>query len=276
MARNALWLALLLAIPAALEGAVCNRVDRSGLSSLAATVLARIEASPSTLSKSSVPPSLLLSTCNRFDSIRIEGPDIYAAVRDAIAGADHEVDMAFYQWEHDSYASFLIGSGLIAAQARRTPLDPLLVRIVIDDIECAIYCPDRSVNHLYDSQKDWVQRGLDLSRVKLQFGTSPRPSGIAPNLHDKFVVADARRVVVTGANVENVHNPGFPWHDSGYVLEGGLDLPVEGQPTRTLKVGDGFQVPPETPHAGGKNGDKKTRIAITYVVEKGKPLASPA
>ena len=55
-----------------------------------------------------------------------------------------------------------------------------------------------------------------------------------------------------------------------------LNLPVEGQPTRTLKVGDGFQVPPETLHAGGKNGDKKTRIAITYVVEKGKPLASPA
>jgi hypothetical protein len=37
--------------------------------------------------------------------------------------------------------------------------------------------------------------------------------------------------------------------------------------------GDGFQVPPETPHAGSKNGDKKTRIAVTYVVEKGKLLA---
>jgi hypothetical protein len=35
-------------------------------------------------------------------------------------------------------------------------------------------------------------------------------------------------------------------------------------------------VPPNTPHAGGPNGDKKTRIANTYVVEKGKPLASPA
>jgi quercetin dioxygenase-like cupin family protein len=46
--------------------------------------------------------------------------------------------------------------------------------------------------------------------------------------------------------------------------------------TRTLKPGDAFQVPPEMPHAGGKNGDKKTKIAITYVVEKGKPLASPA
>jgi len=43
-----------------------------------------------------------------------------------------------------------------------------------------------------------------------------------------------------------------------------------------LKPGDGFLVPPNTPHAGGKNGDKKTKIASTYVVEKGKPLASPA
>ena len=34
--------------------------------------------------------------------------------------------------------------------------------------------------------------------------------------------------------------------------------------------------PPETPHAGGKPGDAKSRILITYVVEKGKPLASTA
>jgi quercetin dioxygenase-like cupin family protein len=60
------------------------------------------------------------------------------------------------------------------------------------------------------------------------------------------------------------------------VIEGGLDRPIEGQPTRALKPGDGFVVPPNTPHAGGKNGDKKTKIASTYVVEKGKPLASPA
>ena len=29
------------------------------------------------------------------------------------------------------------------------------------------------------------------------------------------------------------------------------------------------------PHSG-KNGDKPTVLAVTYVVEKGKPLASPA
>jgi quercetin dioxygenase-like cupin family protein len=56
----------------------------------------------------------------------------------------------------------------------------------------------------------------------------------------------------------------------------GFELPVEGQQTRVLKAGDGVRIPPETAHAGGKPGDAKTRILITYVVEKGKPLATPA
>ena len=42
-----------------------------------------------------------------------------------------------------------------------------------------------------------------------------------------------------------------------------------------LAPGDGFQIPPRTPH-GGKNGPAKTVLVGTYVVEKGKPLASPA
>jgi quercetin dioxygenase-like cupin family protein len=67
-----------------------------------------------------------------------------------------------------------------------------------------------------------------------------------------------------------------PSLDTGmFRMEGGLDLSIQGQPTRTLKPGDAFQVPPETPHAGNKNGEKKTKLAITYVVEKGKPLVTP-
>jgi quercetin dioxygenase-like cupin family protein len=65
-----------------------------------------------------------------------------------------------------------------------------------------------------------------------------------------------------------------PGVESSYILEGGLDLAVQGQATRKVKAGDGFTVPPETPHAGVKNDDKKTRISTTYVVEKGKPLVS--
>ena len=67
-----------------------------------------------------------------------------------------------------------------------------------------------------------------------------------------------------------------PGIESAYMLDGGFDLPIEGQPTRTFKPGDAVVIPPNTPHAGGKNGDKKTKIVSTYIVEKGKPLASPA
>jgi quercetin dioxygenase-like cupin family protein len=67
-----------------------------------------------------------------------------------------------------------------------------------------------------------------------------------------------------------------PGIESTYVLEGGFELPIQGQATRMLKPGDAFQIPPETPHAGGAAGTSKSRILITYVVQKGKPLASPA
>jgi quercetin dioxygenase-like cupin family protein len=88
-----------------------------------------------------------------------------------------------------------------------------------------------------------------------------------------YVTLNMEVEIEAGTVVPRHTHPGI---ESSYVLEGGFELPVQGQPTRTLKAGDGFQIPPETPHAGGKPGDKKTRIAITYVVEKGKPLVSPA
>ncbi len=76
-----------------------------------------------------------------------------------------------------------------------------------------------------------------------------------------------------GVAVARHTHPGI---ESAYVIEGGFELPIEGQPTRTLKPGDAFQVPAATPHGGGKPGPAKTKVLITYVLEKGKPLASPA
>jgi len=93
--------------------------------------------------------------------------------------------------------------------------------------------------------------------------------GPAPGYVTVLVEATIEPGVVVGRHT----HPGI---ESAYVLEGGFELPIQGQPTRTIKAGDGFQIPPETPHAGGKPGDTKSRILVTYVVEKGKPLASPA
>jgi len=79
--------------------------------------------------------------------------------------------------------------------------------------------------------------------------------------------------IEAGVAVGRHTHPGI---ESAYVLEGGFELPIQGQETRMLKAGDGFQIPADTPHAGGKAGTAKTRVLITYVVQKGKPLASPA
>jgi quercetin dioxygenase-like cupin family protein len=76
-----------------------------------------------------------------------------------------------------------------------------------------------------------------------------------------------------GVTIGRHTHPGI---ESAYMLEGGFDLPIEGQPTRAFKPGDAVVIPANTPHAGGKNGNTKSRIVATYIVEKGKPLASPA
>ena len=89
---------------------------------------------------------------------------------------------------------------------------------------------------------------------------------------DGYETVNVRVDIDAGALVARHTHPGI---ELSYVVDGALELSVDGQGTRTFKVGDGFQVPTRVPHSG-KAGDKPTTLAITYVVEKGKPLVSPA
>ena len=67
-----------------------------------------------------------------------------------------------------------------------------------------------------------------------------------------------------------------PGEELGYVLEGTLQLEVTGQPPRTLKAGDAFFIPAGTVHDGKNVGGGPAKVLATYIVEKGKPVASPA
>ena len=89
---------------------------------------------------------------------------------------------------------------------------------------------------------------------------------------DGYETVNVRVDLDAGTLVPRHTHPGI---ESSYVVEGGLELSVDGEGTRTFNAGDGFQARTRVPH-GGKNGDKATVLAVTYVVEKGKPLASPA
>lgn len=66
-----------------------------------------------------------------------------------------------------------------------------------------------------------------------------------------------------------------PGPESGYLIEGGFELLIDGEQPRQLKQGDSYVVPPNTLH-DAKTGAAGAKVIATYVVEKGKPLASQA
>jgi quercetin dioxygenase-like cupin family protein len=67
-----------------------------------------------------------------------------------------------------------------------------------------------------------------------------------------------------------------PGVESTYVMEGEAILKVAGQPDRTLKAGDSFQIPPGVPHDACATKGQSYKSLATLIVEKGKPAASPA
>jgi quercetin dioxygenase-like cupin family protein len=90
-------------------------------------------------------------------------------------------------------------------------------------------------------------------------------------------VADRHAVVALaefGGGVAAPHT--HPGEELGYILEGTLQLEVTGQPPVVLKAGDAFFVPANTVHGGRNLGDGTLKVLATYIVEKGKPVASPA
>ena len=83
----------------------------------------------------------------------------------------------------------------------------------------------------------------------------------------------ARVEVAPGARAGRHTHPG---DEISYVLEGESQLLIDGQPPRTVKAGESFIIPAGVVHDAHNNTDKPVKLVGVYVVEKGKPLATPA
>jgi quercetin dioxygenase-like cupin family protein len=79
--------------------------------------------------------------------------------------------------------------------------------------------------------------------------------------------------IVPGAESGRHTHPG---EEFGYVLEGVLTLEIEGKPAAMKKAGEGFIIPAGTIHNAKNTGKSPTKVLATYIVEKGKPVATPA
>jgi quercetin dioxygenase-like cupin family protein len=66
-----------------------------------------------------------------------------------------------------------------------------------------------------------------------------------------------------------------PGAESTYVMEGEVVLKLDGETDRVLKAGDSFQIPPGVVHDVCVTEGTPLKLLATFVVEKGKALATP-
>jgi quercetin dioxygenase-like cupin family protein len=79
--------------------------------------------------------------------------------------------------------------------------------------------------------------------------------------------------VAPGGVVARHTHPGI---EMGYVQEGEATMVIEGQPEFTIKAGDSYLIPAGAIHSAKNIGTVPMKIVGTFVVEKAKPLATPA
>ena len=66
-----------------------------------------------------------------------------------------------------------------------------------------------------------------------------------------------------------------PGEEIAYVSAGPIVLEIDGKPARTLQTGEAFIIPAGTVHNARNAGTALAKVVATYVIEKGKPVATP-
>lgn len=93
------------------------------------------------------------------------------------------------------------------------------------------------------------------------------------------VSVPGREAVVVRAELDPGSMAGrhtHPGDEISYVLEGESELLVDGEAPRTVRAGEAIVIPAGKVHDARNTGTGVLRLVGVYVVEKGKPLASPA
>ncbi len=67
-----------------------------------------------------------------------------------------------------------------------------------------------------------------------------------------------------------------PGEDFGYVIEGTIVLQVDGKPPMTVRAGEAFFTERGHIHNASNIGATTARAVDTYIIDKGKPVVTPA
>jgi quercetin dioxygenase-like cupin family protein len=88
-----------------------------------------------------------------------------------------------------------------------------------------------------------------------------------------------REVVQALVEFQPGGTPGRHTHageEVAYVIDGAISIEQADKPPVTVKAGQSFIIPGGQIHNAINTNPGVTRLLVTYIVEKGKPLATPA
>jgi quercetin dioxygenase-like cupin family protein len=127
-------------------------------------------------------------------------------------------------------------------------------------------------------RKIWTIASLAL--IVLAGAVLAQNSGITRTFVAKADVSVPNREGIV-ARVELTPGAAVGWHthpgeELSYVTDGELTLVVAGQPSRKVLAGEGFVIPAGVVHNATNEGNSAMKAVAVYIVEKGKPLLSPA
>jgi quercetin dioxygenase-like cupin family protein len=97
-------------------------------------------------------------------------------------------------------------------------------------------------------------------------------------VHKADVSVPGREAVIARVELAPQASAGrhtHPGDEISYVMEGEGEILIEGRPPLKVKAGDGFVVPAGAKHDAHNTGTAPLKMVGVYVVEKGKPLATP-
>ncbi|ABD08390.1 Cupin region [Rhodopseudomonas palustris HaA2] len=90
---------------------------------------------------------------------------------------------------------------------------------------------------------------------------------------DGFVTISGLAELPAGGSIGRHTHPGI---ETGYLLEGEAVMSIDGQADKHLKAGDSYAIPAGVVHDARVHGDKGAKVLAVWVVDKTKPLATPA
>ena len=114
--------------------------------------------------------------------------------------------------------------------------------------------------------------------VVVRAGQATQPTFTRTMLQDHPLTVKDRHAVMSRSEFQPGASSGRHTHrgeELGYVLEGTLELTIDGKAPQRLKAGDVIFMPAGAVHDAKNVGTGTLKVVSTYVLEIGKPLATP-